>query len=201
MEEKTWQELGMKPGIRVPGTNSWMREWRKNPNQKKMIDYAREVDKLVKTMSESKVNQTIRLYLSGKWHPNDEAKIAAAIRRRPVWEGKYNLMEESLMSKKEEKKTVVKKTEAEGHSLKTRIESLEKEVDALNVAIRQLALVVEVPETKKVKKEKGKKAETATGDTAALLKQLEKAKKDGDKKGAFKIRVKLRKAGYSLRAH
>jgi hypothetical protein len=207
MEEKTWQELGMKPGIRVPGTGSWMRKWRANPNQHKMIDYAREVDRLVKTMSESKVNQAI--HLSGKWHPSDEVIIAAAIRRRPVWEGKFNLMEESLMSKRNEKKGSVKKEteKAEGTSLKARIEALEKEVDALNEAVRQLVQMPETekgpdfPDFKKKKKEKGKKAETATGDTAALLKALEKAKKDGDKKEAFKIRGKLRKAGYSLRTN
>jgi hypothetical protein len=203
MEEKTWQELGMKPGIRVPGTGSWMRKWRANPNQHEMVDYARKVDLLVKTMSEMKVNRALQLYLSGKWHPKDEEVIAAAIRRRPVWEGKFNLMEESLMSKKNEKKAVVKKTEAEGTSLKARIESLEKEVDALNIAVRQLSLAVEVPEPKKDKKGKGKKAEVATGDTDVkyLLTELEKAKKADDKKQSSKIRVQLRKVGYSLRAH
>lgn len=212
MKEKTWQELGMKPGIQVPGTASWMAKWWKNPNQKEMIEYAREVNEVMKTMSEENVIKYIQKYLSGKWDPKDEAKIAAAMRRRPIWLGKYNLMEESIMAKKQEEKRDISRRKARENDLEERVTALEEEVDALNKALRYSAESeeeqeeeVEKPEREKEdrkekKIEKGRKDRGETsGDTGGLLKDLEAANKAGNRKAASKIRAKLRKAGYSLR--
>lgn len=206
---KTWQELGMKPGIKVPGTTSWMARWRKEPNQKWMIEYAQVVEILFQVMTDKQVDGHIKLYLTGEWDLKDEAKIAAAIRRTPIIESKYNLMEVGRMSKKD-KKTVVKKAEAEekGSSLKERIEALEEQVKHLIKDLgetdeelnRLKELQGPAPEKKKEKKAEAETA-PATADVKKLLKELEKAKEDGDKKEAFKLRVKLRKAGYSLRAN
>lgn len=115
----TWQELGMKPGIRVPGTASWMTEWRRSPNQKKMIDYASEVHLLVQDMSETRVAKCLKIYLSGKWDPADESFIAAAIRRSPTWEAKYNVMEEELMGKKKTDTAKKVREKAEGTDRKS----------------------------------------------------------------------------------
>ena len=198
----TWRELGMKTGIKVPGTTSWMIRWRKEPNQYWMIEYAQKVELLFKTMSNQKTNQFIQLYLSGKWDPEDEIHIAAAIRRTPIIEGKYNLMEVERMRKKKDK-TAVKEAEAEdqGLSLKERIGALEEQVKELTLEV--VALQTAAPAGKK----KGKKAEVetdsppATADVKELLEELAEAKEEGDKKKAFGIRVKLRKKGYSLRAN
>jgi len=202
----SWQELGMKPGIRVPGTASWMREWKKNPNQRKMIEYAKGVHFLVQQMSEKNVANYLKKYLTGKWDPEDEEKIAAAIRRMPAWENKFNQMEEQLMSKKDKatQEKVAKK--AEGISLKARIEELEKEVESMKSDIANLSDdLVKLTHIKKEKKAKAdtstKKGKEATPDVKGLLKELAAAKEAGDKKLAFGLRGKLRKAGYSLRAN
>jgi len=200
----TWQELGMKPGIKVPGTASWMAEWKECPNQKKMIDYASHVHLLVGTMSEKQVAFHIKKYLSGKWALGDEASIAAAIRRSPTWEAKYNQMEGELMSKKQA--DVVKKAgkKAEGASLKARIEALEIEVETLKEAMSKMmpkTLAEAKGGSRDRKHTKPEKKTETTGDVKALLKELAAAKEAGDKKLAFGLRAKLRKAGYSLRAN
>ena len=204
--DATWEELGMKPGVRVPGTASWMAEWKRCPNQKGMISYAKEVQQLVETMSEMGIGIYLKKYLTGDWSSAEEAKIAAAIRRSPVWEAKFNQMEESLMSKKQA--DVVKKAgkKAEGASLKDRIETLEEEVEALKEAMSKM-MPKTLAEAKKEKKgkadtpAKANKAAAATEDVKDLLEVLKAAKEAGDKQTAFKTRAKLRKAGYSLRAN
>lgn len=195
--DATWQELRMKSLVLgVPGTSSWMARWQKEPNQRWMIDYAQKVEKHFKNMPAGAVSSYIKLYLSGKWDPGDEAEIAAAIRRTPIIEGKYNLMEVERMNKK------VKKAEAEdqGLSLKERIEALEEKVKDLTLEV--IALQTPSPEEKAgKKKEKEAGSAPATPTIQKLLKELKEAKEEGDKKKAFGIRVKLRKAGYSLRAN
>lgn len=183
----------------VPGTSSWMTRWRESPNQSHMLKYAQEVERHFKAMSAGTVDFCIKQYLSGKWDLGDEAEIAAAIRRMPIIEGKYNLMEVERMSKKE-KKTTVKKVGAEEKSLslEDRVKALEIGIEALTVIIKGLKKIDSKPE-KPEKKEK--KAGPVTADIEELLKELKKAKENGDKNKAFKIRGKLRKAGYSLRAN
>lgn len=206
--EQTWQELGMKPGIRVPGTNSWMERWKESPSQGELVRHAQKVELLHSTMSGDQVNRQLKKYLSGKWGPEDEPAIAAAIRLRPAWLNKYNQMEVHLMEKKKEKAAKAVRKKAEGASIKMRIESLEEEVGELKKTVANLmGLIASIPGAKTDKKGKKKKEESRTeaspsdGEVKALLKDLEKAKKEGDKKEAFKIRVKLRKAGYSLRTN
>jgi len=201
--DATWQELGMKPGIRVPGTVSWMAEWKECPNQSTMVRYALEVQKLVETLSELGVSNYLKKYLSGKWDPVDEPIIAAAIRRSPQWEAKYNQMEEHFMSKKRE--TVVKKAgeKAEGASLKNRIETLE---EAMAEVKKDLATIFRAKTGKGTLVAVAKvKAETADqpmdAEIKIYLKNLEAAKEAGDNKKAAMIRGKLRKKGYSLRAN
>jgi len=196
----TWQELGMKPGIRVPGTASWMAEWKECPNQNKMVDYASDVHLLVGRMTEKEVGEYIRMYLTGKWAPSDEKRIAAAIRRSPTWEAKYNVMEEELMGKKKTDTAKKVREKAEGASLKDRIETLEEEVEALKEAMSKM-MPKTMAEAKKGKKAKADVPEKATGDVKGLLKELAAAKEAKDKKLAFGLRAKLRKAGYSLRAN
>lgn len=197
----TWQELGMKPGIRVPGTASWMAEWRRSPNQKKMIDFASDVHLLVGRMTEKEVGEYLKMYLTGKWAPSDEKRIAAAIRRSPTWEAKYNVMEEELMGKKKTDTAKKVQEKAEGTSLKARIEALEEEVEALKEAMTKM-MPKTLAEAKAGKKEKKALPGTSvSGDVKALLKELAEAKEKGDKSAGLRIRKELRKAGYSLRAN
>lgn len=76
--------------------------------------------------------------------------------------------------------------------LQARLEALEKEVKELKA--EKAKAKPEKKEKKAVNKPKPKSA-----DIKELLKELDKAAKAGDKKLSFKTRVKLRKAGYSLR--
>lgn len=207
-KDASWQELGLKPGVRVPGTASWMAEWRRCPNQKGMISYAKEVQALVESMSEMGIGIYLKKFLSGDWSSAEEAKVAAAIRRSPVWEAKYNQMEEHYMSKKQKDAADKASKKAEGASLKARIEALEEEVVALKATLSRIINAKETlekgPRGKKKKADtpgKSNKAAAATPDVKALLTELDAAKEAGDKKLAFGLRVKLRKAGYSLRAN
>lgn len=74
-----------------------------------------------------------------------------------------------------------------------RVEKLEKE----------LAEIKEKKPAGKAEVKGGKKAvakvEAKPAGIKKLLKELAEAKEKGDKKLSFKLRVKLRKAGYSLR--
>jgi len=204
--EKSWEELGLRPGIRVPGTTAWMTKWRESPNQTEMVEYAQKVDLLVGTMSEENVKHHIKKYLSGQWGSEEEVIIAAAIRRTPTIFEKYNQMEAQLMEKAKAKAEKATKKKAEGASLKARIESLEKEVEVLKAGIEtltKLAKKVAEPPKKREKKEREteprKTKVKVSDDVKSLLKDLEKARIAEDKAQAAKIRAKLRKAGYSLR--
>ena len=113
------------------------------------------------------------------------------------------------MSKKQA--DVVKKAnkKAEGASLKARIESLEEEMEVMKKVVRGLVAAPgpaakSEKEGKKVRKELDEHltgGTTETKDVKVLLNELAAAKKAGDKQTAFKIRGRLRKAGYSLRVN
>lgn len=80
---------------------------------------------------------------------------------------------------------------------------MEKAITLLELLARVKALEAEVKELKEVKPVEKKNAPAKTpakpADVKELLTELDKAKKAGDTKSAFKIRRNLRKAGYSLR--
>lgn len=215
-----WRQTGMKPGVRVPGTTSWMREWRENPeSQKRMAAFAREVEQEAKTMSSMKVAKTLEKYLSGNWSPEDEVEIAAAIRRSPVWETKYNQMMEDVMKGEKTKKTAKSRKRAADTSLAERIGQVEDDVEALQKALHLLLEQVgalqkradRVLEEKPRKKGKRKASreerdhrptkEAPNEEIQDLLEALELAKEKGDSAGARKIRIKLRRLGYSLRSN
>jgi hypothetical protein len=84
--------------------------------------------------------------------------------------------------------------------------SEEKQMTLFQLLGRIEVLEAEVKKLVKIKKRKPakaeakvKKAEAKPADVKGFLQQLAEAKKKGDKKLSFKLRVKLRKAGYSLR--
>jgi len=208
----TWQQTGMKPGVKVPGTTSWMEEWKDNPeNQKRMAAFARQVEEQVKTMSSMEVSKTLKLYLSGNWSSEDEVKIAAAIRRNPVWETRYNQMMEEVMKEEKVKKTAKSRERAAKTSLAERIGQVEDEVEALredlHLVMKQIGALQRAPvekEEDKPRKKKGKASKEQPrkedDDIKDLLEALELAKEKGEPEKARKIRIKLRKLGYSLRS-
>lgn len=213
-----WRQTGMKPGVRVPGTTSWMREWRENPeSQKRMAAFAREVEQEAKTMSSMKVTKILEKYLSGDWSPEDEVEIAAAIRRSPVWETKYNQMMEDVMKEEKTKKTAKSRKRAADTSLAERIGQVEDDVEEMRKALHLLleqvgALQRGAGKTEEERPRKKRRAskeerdhrpakEAPNEEIQDLLEALDEAKEKGDSAGARKIRIKLRRLGYSLRSN
>ena len=195
--------------VRIPGTPEWLEAWRgKGVNHSAMLKYRTLVDSLTKTMKKSMVKHFLKLT---EWDQEDEAKVAAA---RVININKQGVdIMKKIVKKEEEGRKEVEEKEVEEEEevgaivlteLESRITDIEDDVQKIFNILQKLTKEGKSKSGKEAKAPKETKAHKETEapdkEIKKLLKELQEAKDNDEKKVAFKIRVKLRKAGYSLRA-